>query len=329
MALTVDHQHYDWWYALVAGLTERWVVEQDFGDLSSDFLKGLVAFDLANPVFSSQDGAERRLVHPWKGELLSQRPELVRDAYIAVVRARFSTNQPFADGLRELLTEAPFEPYRKDVALQLLRDFPNANLIHLGELLDAVAQLPAAQTDLILITEQVISGTIVVDERQRDMWLATAYLLSPSRYEGEVDNRTRERPGIVFDLRDRSGFAFRGKPQETTLPMLVFIAQLTGKVYPETPYPEGGSWGDTNPWNATEYCRRLIDTISAMPGETATNALVRLETNPELASYRPHILHALANQRQRRRDAEYDRPDWPLTVRALDNGAPATVADLQ
>jgi hypothetical protein len=45
-------------------------------------------------------------------------------------------------------------------------------------------------------------------------------------------------------------------------------------------------------------------------------------------SYQPYILHALANQQQRRRDAEYDRPDWSQTIAALDNGPPATVADL-
>jgi hypothetical protein len=36
----------------------------------------------------------------------------------------------------------------------------------------------------------------------------------------------------------------------------------------------------------------------------------------------------LANQRQRRRDAEYDRPGWRETIAALENGRPATAADL-
>jgi hypothetical protein len=47
-----------------------------------------------------------------------------------------------------------------------------------------------------------------------------------------------------------------------------------------------------------------------------------------MGSYKADILHALSNQRQRRRDADYDRPDWKQTVTALANGAPATVADL-
>jgi hypothetical protein len=65
-----------------------------------------------------------------------------------------------------------------------------------------------------------------------------------------------------------------------------------------------------------------------MASESATSALRRLEANPELKSYREDILHALSKQQQRRRDAEYDRPNWSKTVAALTNGAPATASDL-
>jgi hypothetical protein len=62
--------------------------------------------------------------------------------------------------------------------------------------------------------------------------------------------------------------------------------------------------------------------------EAATAALARLESDDRLSSYRLHIRHGLANQRARRREAEYDRPDWPRTLRALNNGPPANVPDL-
>jgi hypothetical protein len=65
-----------------------------------------------------------------------------------------------------------------------------------------------------------------------------------------------------------------------------------------------------------------------MPSEAATAALTRLANDPQLASYRPEVLHALASQRARRRATEHDRPDWEQTVKALSKGPPATVADL-
>jgi predicted NACHT family NTPase len=329
MALMVDHQHYDWWYALVAGLNERCSSGQGLSELSDDFLKGMLAFDIGNPVSSGQDGTERWLVHPWRTALTEHRPGLVRDAYLAVAHLRLSRNEQLVDGLTELLTEPAFEPYRDEIALDLLRQFPNASPVRLQDLLDAVAKLPAAHDGFLQLAGPVISGHVAVDEYQYDLWLVATYLLSPSRFEDDIRQRAVARPGLVFDLRDRSSFARRGQPGEGALPlpMIAFMAQLTGSLFPETP-PPPRSTGDRNPWDASEYFRSLTNMISALPSQAATEALVRLEADPQLVSYKPHILYALANQRQRRRDAEYDRPDWPKTVEAIANRAPATVADL-
>jgi hypothetical protein len=86
--------------------------------------------------------------------------------------------------------------------------------------------------------------------------------------------------------------------------------------------------GDRNSWDAADYVRNLFNGMSASAAPMATDALSRLESDASLAAYRPEIQNALANQRARRREAEYDRPNWPRTVRALDNRQPATVADL-
>src|SRR6516164_4921851 len=48
-----------------------------------------------------------------------------------------------------------------------------------------------------------------------------------------------------------------------------------------------------------------------------------LEAIAQLASYNAYLRHVLANQQKLRRDSEYDRSDWPNTVKALSNGPPA------
>jgi hypothetical protein len=106
------------------------------------------------------------------------------------------------------------------------------------------------------------------------------------------------------------------------------MARLIGASFANTPHPTGGWSGDTNAWDASEHFRMLIGMISTVPSESATGVLEKLAANPALASYNADILHALANQRQRRRDADYDRPGWSKTVAALSNGPPATVGDL-
>ncbi|RWP65639.1 hypothetical protein [Mesorhizobium sp.] len=330
MALAARHKHRDWWHALVAGLNERWAIGEGFADLTDDFLQAILVFDLTTPGFIKRNNTTTQLHQPWKEALVKQRPELSRDAYLALARLRLSAEEQGVDGLHEILTAAAFEPYRKDIALELLRDFPNANVFRLGEMLDAVTKLPDARAEFLALAENVVSGTAANNEPQYEMWLAAAYLLSPAQFADRVEAFARKHPDIVFQLRDRSGFASRGQATETalSLPQLELMARLTGTLFPEAPYPSGGWSGDTNSWDAAEYCRKLFDTISAQPTEAATHALERLEANTDLASYSPHIRHALANQKKRRRDAEYDRPDWPRTVAALSNGPPATVADL-
>src|SRR5262249_38082336 len=147
-------------------------------------------------------------------------------------------------------------------------------------------------------------------------------------YEGAIEQRAREHAPLIFDLRDRSGFAFRRKPNESPqLRVLEFMARLTGTNFANTPRPTS-AWGDTEAWDASEYFRTLVGMISAVPSEAATDILEKFAADSALASYQAEILYALANQRQRRREADYDRPNWLKTVAALSKGPPATVADL-
>jgi predicted NACHT family NTPase len=330
VSLSVQHQRRGWWHVLTAGLIEEWETNPSLGTLGDDFLKAIVAFDLTNPVFEEADGSSRVIIPNWKVALTQERPELVRDAYVTIARAKLAKGDQIVDGLRELMVEDAFKPYRGDTALQLLRDFPNADHFRLDEIFDAVFATPAAHGEFLTLAERVLTGAAPVGEQQHDMWLAAAYLLSPSRYEVQVDAIAKQRPSIVFNLRDRSGYEAYGdqQPSALTVPQLEFLARLTGTHYPETGYPSGGWGGNTNPWDAAEYCRNLINAISAVPSEAATGAIRRLEADAKMASYNAHLRHALANQEKRRRESEYDRPDWLSTIEALSNGAPATVADL-
>jgi predicted NACHT family NTPase len=330
MALVAKRRIFHWWYAIIAGLNERFAIRAEFGNhLSEDQIKGLLVFDLTSPIFEKRDGTHRRIDHPWKQALLATNPALVSDAYAAVARLRLSRGEQTAEGLREILTEQALEPFRDQITISFLREFPNANEFRLGELLDAVVSSPALHGDFLAIAAHLLSGHQAVDERPRDLWLIAAYFLAPAVYEQAVQNRATERPNLVFDLRDRAGFARRGQPQEKLpIPMLEFMARLTGTLFPSAPHPADGWSGDTNPWDGSEYFRTLIGLLSASPSRAAADALSRLRFDPALESYRADLLHALANQQQNRRAAEYDRPNWTQTIEALSNGAPATVADL-
>lgn len=317
--------------AIVAGLAERFMESPDLSDYPTSLLQAALAFDLTHPILTTNEGTTERIAFAWKTAILEQQPVLARDAYKAVARAQLAKSDQTADGLRELLTLDAFWDDREELAIEFLRDFPNANPFRLDEMLDAAMSAPAAHPEFLALAGPVLDGAVQVDERQRDMWLAAAYLLAPTAHAATFEAAARERPGLIFEVRDRSGYERRypgQAPIGLSLPQLESIARLTGTLWPATSPPSNGWGGDTNAWDAWEYFYALTNRISANPSESATAALSRLEGDTALASYRPHVLHALAQQRTRRRETEYDRPDWPHIVKALANGAPATVADL-
>jgi hypothetical protein len=330
-ALSAEHRLYDWWHALIAGLDERWKRVPTLEGLSDDLLRAPLAIEQNNPTFARGKSTMERRRHHWKTAVLEHRPELARDAYVALAQAMLRKGEQHVEGLRELLNDEPFAPFRANIALQFLREFPNATPFRLDELLRGGLAIPAVQPELLVLARRILSGTVQIDTAQRDLWLVSAYFLSPQEFEAKVESEAQERSGFIFLLRDLSGYERRGDGQQPLgLPViqLEFLARLAGGLCPEAPFPSGGWWGDKNPWDASEFVRYLVNVISAVPTEGATAALVRLESDDRLGSYRAHIRHGLANQRARWREAEYDRPDWPRTLPALANGSPANASDL-
>lgn len=315
--LAARHRRGTWWFAIVAGLNEKSSTEPNFDDVSDDLLRAMLAFDLTNPIPEAGDGKSGWLVHEWKEHVFRQRQDLVSDAYTAVARIKMNAGEDYVAGLHELLHEPALQLFRTPVALEFLRDYPNAPIFRLRDLLDAATKDSAAHADLLVLARNVLAGGVPVDEPQRDIWLAVAFALSPVEFRTAVEARAQVRPGLVFELRTWTGFSRDAEGVRTDLPLpeVEFLARLVGSHFPLAGYPSNGWSGDTNPWDASDYFRALADAISANPSAAATTALERLAQDPALVSYRPHLLHDLASQQQRRRDAEYDRPDWSETIK--------------
>jgi hypothetical protein len=330
-ATSANHRISEWWYALIAGLDERWRLTPGFDGLSDDLLRAALAIEQAYPIFITGKTTSKRWPHDWKTTVLRERPELARDAYLALARAAFGKGKQHVEGLRELLNDVPFAPFRAEVTLDLLGEFPNAAPFRLYELLRSGLGPPVAHPELLTRAREILSRSGYLDLEQRDLWLASAYFLWPHEFERKIEAEAQQRPNLIFHLRDLAGHERHGdglQPLPLTVTQLEFLARLTGNLFPETAFPTTGWSGNTNLCDASEFVRHLVNVLSAVPTQAATAALVRLESDNGLASYRPHILHGLANQRNRRREADYDRPDWLQTLQALANGPPANVSDL-
>ena len=58
--LAADHQFREWWYAIVAGLTERFRELPDIAAYHPSLLQFALAFDITHPILTTQDGKGSR-----------------------------------------------------------------------------------------------------------------------------------------------------------------------------------------------------------------------------------------------------------------------------
>lgn len=329
-ATAAGHQVCQWWLAIVAGLDEQWKQSAGLDEWTDGLIGAALAIDLAYPTFENEDNAWQRIERRWKGAAFEARPELARDAYLAVATAALEKGAEHPDGLRELLSNVSFMPFREEITLRLLRRFPNAPASALQDLLRGGFEIETARQELVLLAHQVLDGTVAIDQASRDAWLVAGYFEASHEFESDLAMRAAAEVEIVWLLRDVAGYNRHEheKAPPLSVDQLECIAGIAAQHFPKAGPPPGGWSGDRNAWDGAEFVDSLINRISADPTEAATEALSRLEADGRLASYRDQIRHALASQRTRRREMEYCQPNWRQTVEALSNRAPANVADL-
>ena len=230
-----ENRVFKWWYAVIAGLDESWRRNPDLSGFSDQLLRSAIAICQAYPTFVEIETTTKRRPHEWIAVALEQRPDLVRDAYYTLTRAYLRKGREHVEGLRELLNDEPFAPFRADIIMQLLREFPNAAPFRVKELFFTGLSIAGVHSDLLQLAREVLSGRVAVDQQQRDHWLASGYFLSPPEFEAEVEREAEQRPGLIFLLRDLSRYDRYGGEHAATLPLnqLEFLAGLTGSVFPK------------------------------------------------------------------------------------------------
>ncbi len=99
--------------------------------------------------------------------------------------------------------------------------------------------------------------------------------------------------------------------------------------WPPAGFPFGGSHGDENDWQASEFIGQAITAIGADTSQVATDTLDRLAIDSRIAAYRDQIKHVRAQQQRLRLDSEYRVPSFAAVKSALDGGLPETIDDLK
>ncbi|MFC5067416.1 hypothetical protein [Flaviflagellibacter deserti] len=324
--LTAQHKMFEWWYALLAGVEVLWEEGGDVGALPGETLTALLAMELYIPVLESDEGVSRRRVPCWKSHLMVARADIAFEAYAGMVRARLKHSTESVDGLHDILTRPEFKKFRKDFVLELVRNWQRMPSYYVDRLTRFILRRSAMHAEFI----DIVSDALKCKEfKYKALWLVAAYLIDEQRFQRKLRSYARKNKDSVWALRDAVRDSEEGGLIELSVRQLELLISLSAAHYPSCGYPTGGWSGDQNDWDAAEFVRSLISRLSTNSGREAADALSRLAVNPAYSSYVDYLKHALSNQRDRTREAQYKKPNWMQAISTLKNEAPANIVDLQ
>lgn len=317
-----------WWIALVAGVDARMRAGGDLSTLRPEVVEAVIIIDLFQML--SRRVKRGKETEPSLLDVLRDRyPELAAKAYLCAIESDLALGSNHPTGLYPFLAEDVFRPARTAALLVLLDKYPLADQQALIQFLEAALAESSLHEQLLQRAREALKNEDLGVDRLR-LWRAAAFVLAPNEMRAKLSAALSADRNDIWVLRDFLGYERRGSTGNWPLAAseLQYLIATIGALWPPANHPSNGWGGNTNPWDAAEFVRNLINRLSAMTTAAATDAMKALVEDERIASYRQHLQYALAQHRSARREAEFDRPNWDRTLAALTNKAPANAADL-
>jgi hypothetical protein len=324
-----NRSYYRWWNAITAGVYETWNTLGSLATVSDETLRLFAVMRLHQPPNCRERSPLAQTDDAVMQALQTERPEVLRDAYLATARADIEHNDTNPTGLTELLNDAVFAQFRHQIIIAFLTDYPHLIPTVLSSVLREAIALPNIAPRLLALARRSLADPATAPE-SRLLWLAAAYLLASDDFREQAEIVGLADPQFFWKLRDFIGHS----RHQGALNLRLTTAQaevlliIAGRHFADVEEPTE-SCGIHNPWDAADFVRSLLTNLSNDTSADASHVLTRLEAHPNLAGFLPHVRHALATQNARRRELLYVQPDWSSTVAALNNGRPASAPDLQ
>lgn len=316
------------WQVFVAAVDAQLRKGVSLAGVSSDVAAAILAFDVLN--LTSERLRRNGAVNPSFRESVRQAfPEIGAGVYRQLVEYDLERGKESNTALYEYLDDTSFRKWRHEALLPIIDKYSDMKATTLRQLLRAALCEPALHDALANRAFAAIDND-AMDADKLGLWRATAYLLRPEKMRVLVKSAIEKDRNAFWALRNFLGLHERTPYDQWPLHIddMRFLIASVGSQWPPVGHPSGGWSGDTNPWDAFECVRGLINRLSAETDVDATQALKSLIADEALSKYRDYLKNALALHQIARREVEYDRPDWPRTVAALSNQAPANAADL-
>jgi hypothetical protein len=200
--LSAKGRYYSWWYAILAGIDEKWCQTKSLEALPDTTLETALclAFELDTP---ERDGHVSCPMHrEWPDHILTERPELAGRAFRDFLLPFFGKRWSHIRLLSKLANNEKIQSWYGGLALELLEKFASAPFEPLRNLLSAALSVESYREKLAVLAKKVLTARGRVRGEQRVLWTVTAYLLSPKDFSGALGNYVHGREAALWIVKE-------------------------------------------------------------------------------------------------------------------------------
>ena len=296
-------------------------------NLGEQRMRLALAIQLALPRFRRVRGLEGPA--GWLLRCLERDPATIAEVWVHCVRARLRNGKIWQEDLSHLAREPGFARLARLASVQLLEAFPvrcrTDQLTVLRSLL-ATAMAHGDRTWLAELIETKL-GYKSMNSGQRVHWLTAGFCVRPDAYGGRLESYVSGNTRRIRRLLQTVMSIWGASDEMWEVAFVARLALLIGPYAVASP-GVGVLYQITPPIEADQLFRKLLDRLSQNGTPAATKALESLATDDRLANYHTLILDRLHRQRSVRREAAFAHPRLEQVARVIDNGPPASAADL-
>ncbi len=317
-------------YPFMAGLEELSTVAET-GDcqLSDSQTRLALSIHFALPRMREADDSK----HPprWLRTCLARNPDTVAEVWSHCARARLARGDRYLPDTGRLAGEPEYEQLAQAASVPLLKAFPvrcrSGQLQILSSLLEA-AIAHGDRTQLLELIEMKLAYRSM-NAGQRIYWLTAGLLVRPDAHGDELESYVSGNPRRIqrlVEMTDGHAVAHALKDR-TGVTVLEKLIRLIGPYTVEPPSTREAYWV-TWPIQADRMLHSFIDRLAQDASDAAGNALESLAADDRLVNWRSPLLDRLHRQKSVAREATFSHPSLAQVAEVLDNGRPASAADL-
>jgi hypothetical protein len=262
-------------------------------------------------------------------DLVFSSEQSIEDFLSSVIEPRVGAGQQHVPGLYRIARESRFSLAVSKLALKWLTNYPDANASVQLELLQMAIEHSPSREVQNLVREKLSKVQKAEVEIQR-IWMAAAFLVDFSNSEEVLAKFFNSDRDYLWSLREmvRPDRYERRVIKPISVQQLEFVVRTFADKWPPVRHPSS-SWGDTHPWNATEFIRGCINAIGSNSTEDASASLDRLISTSGISPYLDQLKHVRAQQLRLRRDTEFRVLTLNEVKQTLSNGLPGSIDDLK